>query len=769
MSSPSDADREKSLALKARGNQHFSAGKHADAIVAFTEAIKLWSTNETFYSNRCASYTALNKLELALQDAETVISLKPEWSKGYSRIGAVYFLQKKFEESVKAYTNALKYEAESKEIKDNLAKAQEQLNKYNAIAAQVAEARAKQEAEDKLKTPEERKAQEDAKKIETTVIGIDLGTTYSCVGVWKEDKVEIIPNDQGDRTTPSWVAFRPDTGERLVGVAALNQAASNTENTLYDVKRILGQKYSEEGVENDIRRFPFVVKPNADNRPVIEVKVQDKITEYLPEQISALVLGKMKQTAESYLGHPVKKAVITVPAYFNDSQRQATKIAGALAGLEVLRIINEPTAAALSYGLDQKKDGLNVLIFDLGGGTFDVSILHLAGGIFEVLATAGDTHLGGEDFDHAVLEMLQKEAKKLNLPDFSGNARATRRLKTAIERAKRQLSDAVQAEVQVESLIDGQDFKYTLSRAKFEQVNKRHFQKCLDTVEKVLKDAKLKTTDIDDVVLVGGSTRIPYVQQTLIEYFGGKELCKTLNPDEAVAYGAAVQGAILSGVRHQSHQMMLLMDVTPLSLGIETVGKVMSTIIKRNTQIPCRKSHIFTTEENYQSGVDIAVYEGERKTTEGNNLLGEFNINGIERAKRGEPQIEVTFDLDANGILTVTAKDLKTSATANIEIKNRGQLSQVEVAALMQKAQDMAADDEARIARVEARNELDRVLLQVREIADNTKDKKLGPILTKAVAAAEEWAAANAETATAEELKKKIKEMEKRCAHVADN
>ena len=482
-----------------------------------------------------------------------------------------------------------------------------------------------------------------------------------------------------------------------------------------------------------------------------------------------MILNKMKQTAEAYLGHPVKKAVVTVPAYFNDAQRQATKIAGALSGLDVLRIINEPTAAALSYGLDQKKDGANILIFDLGGGTFDVSILNLSGGIFEVIATAGDTHLGGEDFDHAVLEFFQKEAKKLNLPDTTGNARATRRLKTAVEKAKRLLSDAVTADIEVESLVDGVDFKYNLSRAKFEQINKRHFQKCLDTVQHVMKDAKLKGSDIADVVLVGGSTRIPYIQQILSEYFGGKELCKTLNPDEAVAYGAAVQGAILSGVRHQSHQSMLLMDVTPLSLGIETVGKVMSTIIKRNTQIPCRKSHIFTTDENYQSAVDVSVYEGERKTTEGNNLLGEFNISGIERAKRGEPQIEVTFDLDANGILNVMAKDLKTGATANIEIKNRGQLSQLEIADLMHKAEMFAAEDEARIKKVEATNELEHVLIQVRDVADNCGDKKLAPILTKACDNAEEWLHANAATATYDEIKKKAREMEHRLQNVNKN
>jgi len=745
----------KAVEAKNRGNNFFAAGKHVDAIAAFTQAIELDNTDAVFFSNRSASYTALGKYAEAIADANKCLELKPDWAKAFSRLGAAHYLAKNFEAAASAYESGLKLEPASKEFAENLAKSSDMLAQRRKVEEQLAVLKAQQAKEAEAKKAE-------AEKPIETIIGIDLGTTYSCVGVWTGERVEIIANEQGDRTTPSWVAFRPDSGERLVGVAAMNQAASNTANTLFDVKRIIGQRFSDTQVESDIRRFPFTVVPNEEDRPMIEVEHKGAKMQLQPEQVSAMVLGKMKQTAEAFLGHPVSKAVVTVPAYFNDAQRQATKMAGAIAGLEVVRVLNEPTAAALSYGLDQKRDGVNVLIFDLGGGTFDVSLLNLTGGIFEVLATAGDTHLGGEDFDHAVLEDICKNAEKLKLPNPTGNPRAMRRLKTAIEKAKRQLSDSVQAEINVESLVDGVDFSYTLTRAKFEMLNKKLFQRCLETVQRVMKDAKVKNEDVEDVVLVGGSTRIPAVQAMLSEFFSGKELCKTLNPDEAVAYGAAVQGAILSGSRHKSHEMMLLMDVTPLSLGIETVGKVMSTIIKRNTQIPCRKSQIFTTEQNFQTAVDISVYEGERKTTEGNNLLGEFTINGIERAKRGEPQIEVTFDLDANGILNVNAKDLKTGASADIQIKNRGQLSQAEVAVMMQQAALFEKEDEERIKRVEARNELERVILQVKQISEETRDKKIAGLLSKAADKAEEWLVERIENGTAAEFQLKIRELERR-------
>jgi len=747
-------NKSKAVEAKNRGNAFFSANKHADAVAAFSQAIDLDPTEHVYYSNRAASYTALGKFAEAVADAKKCIELKPDWSKGFSRLGAAHFVAKNYEEAVKAYNAGLALEPSNKEFSENLAKAQDLLAKRKQVEAAVEAAREKA-----AKAEEERANMKPEDKV---IIGIDLGTTYSCVGVWQGDKVEIIANESGDRTTPSWVAFRPETGERLVGVAAVNQAAGNTANTLFDVKRILGQRMSESGVEADVRRFPFKVVANAEDRPMIEVEYSGAKHQLQPEQVSSMVLTKMKQIAEQYLGHPVKKAVITVPAYFNDSQRQATKMAGALANLDVVRIINEPTAAALSYGLEKKKEGANVLIFDLGGGTFDVTLLNLSGGIFQVLATAGDTHLGGEDFDHAVLEFFCKEADKLKLPNPTGNNRAMRRLKTAIERAKRQLSDSVQADIQVESLVDGADFNYTLTRAKFEALNKRLFSRCIETVQRVMKDSGLKTTDVEDVVLVGGSTRIPAVQAMLQEYFGGKELCKALNPDEAVAYGAAMQGAILSGSQHEAHKNMLLMDVTPLSLGIETVGKVMSTIIKRNTQIPCRKTQVYTTEENYQTAVDISIYEGERKTTEGNNLLGEFTISGIERAKRGEPQIEVTFDLDSNGILNVSAKDLKTNATANIEIKNRGQMSQAEINQMMEQAKKFEKEDEERLKRVELRNELEHAVTELKSVADSTTDKKLAGILSKAADAAEEWMMDHADSGSVAELQAKITELRRR-------
>jgi len=558
-----------------------------------------------------------------------------------------------------------------------------------------------------------------------TAIGIDLGTTYSCVGVWKNDGVEIIANDQGNRTTPSYVAFT-DT-ERLIGDAAKNQVARNPENSVFDAKRLIGRKFSDPIAQADIKLWPFKVVAGQGDKPMIVVTAQGEEKKFHPEEISSMILLKMKETAEAYLGTKINDAVVTVPAYFNDSQRQATKDAGTISGMNVLRIINEPTAAAIAYGLDKKGSGeRNVLIYDMGGGTFDVSLLTIEDGIFEVKATAGDTHLGGEDFDNALVDYVAGQFKRTSRIDLKGNARAMRRLRTACERAKRVLSTASNATVELDSVADGEDLAVVVTRAKFEQLNEALFTRCIDTVKRVMADAKATVESVDDIVLVGGSTRIPKVQELLSAYFKGKELCKSINPDEAVAYGAAVQGAILGGVRSSTTSDLLLVDVTPLSLGIETTGKIMSTLLKRNTPVPCRRTKQYSTEADYQDAVDVCVYEGERSCTDGNNLLGEFTITGIERAKRGEPKIDVTFDLSADGCLTVTAFDQTTKAKADIKLTNGGRLSSEEVDRMVKEAERMKADDDARVATVEARNELEHLVQQTIEAARESGNTVVG-------------------------------------------